>query len=75
MSGLKRAGYSEALIRAIKEAHKLLFRSDNPMRDALAALRAEYADMEEVLELVRFLEASEHGRQGRQGEKLDEALA
>ena len=73
--GLKRAGFDENVIRAIRSAHKLLFRSDRPMRDALANLRAEHADKPDVLELVSFLEASENGRQGRQGEDLGRGLA
>jgi len=67
--GLKRAGWSEASIRAVKDAYKLLYRSDRPLRDAIAALRGEPARADEVGRLVAFLEASEEGRLGRQGEE------
>ena len=73
--GLKRAGFDDRVIRAIRRAHKLLFRSDSPMRDALAQLRVEHEDESDVLELVAFLEASENGRQGRQSEDLGRGLA
>ena len=75
MIGLKRAGFPDEVIRAIRDAHKLLFRSDRPMRDALAQLRVKHAEDPDVLELVSFLEASENGRQGRQEENLGRGLA
>lgn len=67
--GLKRAGFPEATVQAVKEAHKLLFRSDLTMKDALRRIKVDFAGVPEVMELVRFLEASEGGRQGRQGER------
>jgi UDP-N-acetylglucosamine acyltransferase len=67
--GLKRAHFPEETIAAIKEAYKRIFRSDRPVRDAVASLRVDFADVEPVQMLVRFLEASESGRQGRQGEE------
>jgi len=66
--GLKRAGYDADTVKAIKEAYRLLYRSDRPMRAAMSQLREEYAAFPDVLRLVRFLEASEGGRQGRQNE-------
>jgi acyl-[acyl carrier protein]--UDP-N-acetylglucosamine O-acyltransferase len=66
---LRRAGFPEATVQAVKEAHKLLYRSDRTMRDALSRLKVDFADVPEVCQLVRFLEASESGRQGRQGER------
>ncbi|MHC4550605.1 MAG: acyl-ACP--UDP-N-acetylglucosamine O-acyltransferase [Planctomycetota bacterium] len=73
--GLKRARFPDATIRALKEAYKLVYRSDKPMKDALAALRVDFPDVPQVQELVRFLEASEGGRQGRQGEEPERRLA
>jgi UDP-N-acetylglucosamine acyltransferase len=72
--GLRRARFAEAAIRALKEAHRLLYRSDLPMREAAARLKAEFAEVREVQELVRFLEASARGRLGRQGEEPGRAL-
>jgi UDP-N-acetylglucosamine acyltransferase len=66
--GLRRAGLAEESIAAVKQAYKLLYRSDLTMSDALARLRVDFADVSEVQNLVRFLEATGSGRQGRQGE-------
>ncbi len=66
--GLKRGGLSDAAIRALKDAYRVLYRSDRTMADALKGLAAEFAEVPEVIELVSFLRASGGGRQGRQGE-------
>jgi len=73
--GLKRARFSEPTIRAVKDAFKLLYRSDRPMKDALAQLKVDLADVPEVQQLVRFLEATEGGRQGRQNEDRGRELS
>ena len=73
--GLKRAGFSEDVIASIRKAFKLLFRSDRPMREALAQLKVEYCDIAPVQDMVSFLEASEGGRQGRQGEETGRGMA
>jgi UDP-N-acetylglucosamine acyltransferase len=73
--GLKRARFSDDAINAIKDSFKLLFRSDRPMREALAELKVQYPDIEEVQEMIRFMEASDSGRQGRQGEEIGRGLA
>jgi len=73
--GLKRAGFGEEKVSSLKRAYKLLYRSDRPTREALAQLRVDFADVDEVLELVSFLEASETGRLGRQGEDPRRGLA
>ncbi|MCZ6787970.1 MAG: acyl-ACP--UDP-N-acetylglucosamine O-acyltransferase [Planctomycetota bacterium] len=66
--GLKRARMSPEAIAAIKEAFKLLFRSDHPVREACAHLEDEFASVPEVLTLVEFMRAREGGRLGRQNE-------
>jgi UDP-N-acetylglucosamine acyltransferase len=73
--GLKRARFPESTVRALKEAYKLLWRSDLPARDALARLKVDFAGVAEVQELVGFLEASSSGRLGRQGESPGRAVA
>jgi len=73
--GLKRAGFKDAAIKALKEAYRLLYRADLPVRDALARLKVDFAAVQEVQELVRFIEASGSGRQGRQGESPGRAIA
>jgi len=73
--GLKRARFPEATIRALKDAYRLLYRSDLPVRDAAARLKVDFAEVQEVQELVRFIEASGSGRLGRQGEEPGRAFA
>ena len=73
--GLKRARFPEKAVRALKEAYRLLYRSDLPARDALARLKVDFASVPEVQELVCFLEASGSGRLGRQGESPGRAVA
>ena len=66
--GLRRARFAEESIRALKDAFRLLYKSDLTVRDAIARLKVDFPSVEEVQHLVRFLEACEKGRQGRQGE-------
>jgi len=66
--GLRRARFKDETIRALKEAYRLLYRADLPVKDALARLKVDFAAVKEVQELVCFLEASGSGRLGRQGE-------
>jgi UDP-N-acetylglucosamine acyltransferase len=73
--GLKRARFPEPTVKALKEAYKLIWRSDLPARDALARLKVDFAAVPEVQELVGFLEASGSGRLGRQGEAPGRAVA
>jgi len=73
--GLKRAGLDEPSIQAIKSAFKRLFKSDAPVVDSLARVRAEFPDVTEVLYLADFVERSNLGRQGRQCEKQGRDLA
>ena len=57
--GLRRAGFSEEERRALKDAYKLLFRSEVPLQDALREL--EQVDDENVSHLVRFIRSSKRG--------------
>jgi len=72
--GLKRAGMSDEVVRAVKDAYKLVYRSDQPTREAVARLKVEFAGCAEVQLLASFLEASDAGRHGRQGEELGREL-
>ncbi|MBI4605874.1 MAG: acyl-ACP--UDP-N-acetylglucosamine O-acyltransferase [Planctomycetes bacterium] len=63
--GLKRNGVAVGTVAALKEAHRLLFRSRVPRRDAVDRLLAEQGSVPEVAALVEFLLATERGNQGR----------
>ncbi len=58
--GLKRAGFSEPDITALKKAYRLLFRSGLPLEQALARIEREIPT-EHTLHLVRFIRRSERG--------------
>ncbi|HKV96661.1 MAG TPA: acyl-ACP--UDP-N-acetylglucosamine O-acyltransferase [Gammaproteobacteria bacterium] len=57
--GLRRRGFDAAQLRNIKNAYRVLYRSDLRLAEALAKLRALSATQSELQCLVEFLEASE----------------
>lgn len=59
--GLKRHDFSEEVIRELKKAYRILFRSDLLLKDAIVRVRKEAADLPEVRELVDFLSHSQRG--------------
>jgi UDP-N-acetylglucosamine acyltransferase len=59
--GLRRRGFSEEAVRALKRAFHLLFASKLRLETALVRVREELADVPEVARLVRFLEDSTRG--------------
>ncbi|MBI3090561.1 MAG: acyl-ACP--UDP-N-acetylglucosamine O-acyltransferase [Candidatus Tectomicrobia bacterium] len=59
--GLLRRGLGEDRRRVLKQAFRLLFRSKQNVRDALAAVRASCEPTAEVCHLVDFIAASERG--------------
>jgi UDP-N-acetylglucosamine acyltransferase len=59
--GLKRRGFSDETIRALKRAHQTIFRSGLILAKALEQVRAEQSDVPEVLRVVEFIEASKIG--------------
>ena len=59
--GLKRAGFAEEAQRALKHAHRLLFRSELSTGDALQRIEFEVEQTPEVKHLVDFIRASERG--------------
>jgi UDP-N-acetylglucosamine acyltransferase len=59
--GMQRQGHSEAAVRAVKEAHRLLYRKDLNVQQALAELRA-MEDVDGLLaEIIAFVESSARG--------------
>jgi UDP-N-acetylglucosamine acyltransferase len=59
--GLQRAGVDEESQRAIKLAHRLLYRSELGTRDALLRIEAEVNQTPEVQYLMAFVRASARG--------------
>jgi len=59
--GLKRRGFPEETIAALKKAYRIIFRSRLRLPVALAKVEAEVADLPEVRSFVAFITASERG--------------
>ncbi len=68
--GLKRRGFSPAQIEALKEAYKLIYRSQYPRLTAVEMLERKPDATPEVRQLLQFLRGMEKGRQGRALEAL-----
>jgi UDP-N-acetylglucosamine acyltransferase len=58
---LKRHQYDKESISRIKEAYRILYRSDLAFKEAVIKLKQEYADFEEIQELINFCDASKRG--------------
>jgi len=58
--GLKRAGFTEGDVAALKKAYRILYRSGLRLEEALARIEAEIPT-EHTLHLVRFIRRSERG--------------
>lgn len=59
--GLKRAGVSEGSQRAIKLAHRFLYRQDLTTRQALETIEREVEPTDEIRQLLDFIRSSERG--------------
>jgi UDP-N-acetylglucosamine acyltransferase len=59
--GLKRNGFSEERIAALKKAYRILFNSHLPMKEALKKVREDVPGQADVEALVSFIETSERG--------------
>jgi UDP-N-acetylglucosamine acyltransferase len=59
--GIKRAGVNEASQKALKLAHRLLYRSNLNTRDALDRIEREVEQTPEIQHLVQFIRSSERG--------------
>lgn len=61
VEGLKRRGFSEARIRRLKEAYRVLYRSRLSLEQALQSLQELERDSEDVMELRAFVAARQRG--------------
>lgn len=59
--GLKRAGFNNENLEALKQAYRIVFRTRTPIKKALEQVEAEVADLPEVRHFVEFIRASERG--------------
>ena len=59
--GLKRRGFPEETIAALKKAYKIFFRSSLTVAKAIEKVRAEVPDLPEVRTFVGFIEQSKRG--------------
>lgn len=59
--GLKRRGFKEGTIWALKDAYRLIFRSSLLLRTAIEKVRNEVEDCPEVRHFVEFIEQSKRG--------------
>ena len=59
--GLQRSGFSEEVIRELKRAYRLFFRSELNLSQAIQRAEVELEMYPEVEELIRFVEASGRG--------------
>jgi UDP-N-acetylglucosamine acyltransferase len=58
--GLKRRGFSEDTLKALRNSYKILFRQNMKLKDACSLILQEY-DYPEVKLLVDFINQSERG--------------
>ena len=59
--GLRRAGASPEVLRALKEAHRLIWRSGLPRPEALEQLETEHGALPEIQDFIAFVRTSERG--------------
>ena len=59
--GLKRRNFSEKTIKAIKEAYRIIFRSNLLLKEAIKKAEAEVEDFPEVNHFIKFIKESERG--------------
>jgi len=59
--GLQRSGFDEALVRELKRAYRLVFRSELNVSQAMSRARAELQPLAEVTAFLTFIEESERG--------------
>ena len=59
--GLKRAGFENETIEAIKKAYRIIFRNTTPLKKAIAQAREQAPDLPEVRHFLEFIEASQRG--------------
>lgn len=59
--GLQRSGFDETIVRELKRAYRLVFRSELNVSQAMTRARAELQPLPEVTAFLTFIEESERG--------------
>ena len=59
--GLKRAGFSNEVLRNLKEAYRLIYKSSLNVSQALDEIRKTLPDTEEIKNVISFVKNSERG--------------
>lgn len=73
IEGLRRRGFSEEEMRALRTAYRSLFRSGLTVRDAVRKVRAEQEPTAAVDRMLEFVEASKRGICRLRGDAGDDA--
>ncbi len=63
--GLRRRGFKPDVVNALRDAHRVIWRSGLPKPDAVAELEKRNGHFPEIRTLIDFLQASDRGRMGR----------
>lgn len=61
LEGLKRRGFSKEAMHRIKEAHRILYRQNLTVQEALDKIAADYGEYAEIRLLVDFCQHSQRG--------------
>jgi UDP-N-acetylglucosamine acyltransferase len=59
--GLERRGYSAEVVRSLKEAYRILYRSNLNTKQAMEEMDKSFGEMKEVRHLIAFIESSQRG--------------
>lgn len=59
--GLQRAGFDPETVKVLREAYRLIYRSNLNVSQAVERIKAEVAPIPEIQHLVEFIEASDRG--------------
>ncbi len=59
--GLRRAGFDAATLKTLREAYRLIFRSEFNVSQAVERIKSDLPSIPEIQHLVEFIETSERG--------------
>jgi UDP-N-acetylglucosamine acyltransferase len=59
--GLKRHGFSQVSLSALKKSYRIIFRIGLTLNEAIERVRAEVGDVPEVVDFVEFIKSSRRG--------------